>query len=173
MFAASLSLNVYLGWKLQRPAATEAGRAEPVAIGTRIPVLTAKDEAGRDVTIDWAADSRTTVLYVFSPSCQWCRRNLPNIGTLVKEQSFVYRFVGLSLSDIGLAEFVAQGRLPFPIYRPSQEGRASLGLGSTPETIVVSRNGTVLKAWLGAYASPRLRDVEGFFRVKLPGLDPR
>ena len=45
-----------------------------------------------------------------------------------------------------------------------------LGLGSTPQTIVIAPDGRVLKNWIGAFGMPVQTQVEEFFDVRLPGL---
>ena len=47
--------------------------------------------------------------------------------------------------------------------------RNSLKIGGTPQTIVLSKNGEVLKSWRGAYMSTVKDDVENFFGIRLPG----
>jgi hypothetical protein len=42
------------------------------------------------------------------------------------------------------------------------------GLGSTPETIVISSQGKVVERWLGAYEGGTKRDMERFFSANLP-----
>jgi hypothetical protein len=44
------------------------------------------------------------------------------------------------------------------------------GLGSTPQTIIVSLDGKILQNWVGAYTGDRRAEVERFFGVSLPGL---
>ena len=46
----------------------------------------------------------------------------------------------------------------------------SLGLGNTPQTIVVSPEGEILKVWMGAYLEEMQPEVEAFFGLNLPGL---
>ncbi len=45
-----------------------------------------------------------------------------------------------------------------------------MGLGPTPQTIVISPQGKVLKSWVGAYHDKTQREVETEFGVLLPGL---
>lgn len=44
-----------------------------------------------------------------------------------------------------------------------------LHVGGTPRTIVVSRDGAVVRDWVGAYTNATLQEVEQFFGVDLPG----
>ena len=82
-----------------------------------------------------------------------------------------FRFIGLSLTDSGLREYIGDHPLKFPIYTGMKaETITSLGLGSTPQTIVISPEGKVVKLWTGAYVERLQPDVEGYFGVRLPGL---
>jgi hypothetical protein len=59
----------------------------------------------------------------------------------------------------------------FPVYaNPTPETVRALGLGSTPQTILISPEGEVLKSWAGAYVGRVRPEVEVFFGVNLPGL---
>ncbi|MGE0887721.1 MAG: hypothetical protein AB7P14_29725 [Blastocatellales bacterium] len=56
------------------------------------------------------------------------------------------------------------------IYKqPTEEAIEQLGLGSTPQTIVISPEGKVLKNWVGAYGSSK-PEIEAYFGVQLPGI---
>lgn len=69
LLAGSLTLNVYLGAKLGGMPRVN-GELVP---GIRMPTLHALDPAGARTAVDWGRDGRPTVLYIFSPSCVWCR----------------------------------------------------------------------------------------------------
>src|SRR5215471_9805145 len=85
--------------------------------GTKIPTeFKALGQDGREVTISFMSSQVRTVLYIFSPSCRWCVRNTESINTLSKETSSQYRFIGLSLSDDRLVEFVKKHHFHFPVY---------------------------------------------------------
>ena len=62
-------------------------------------------------------------------------------------------------------------KLSFPVYSAlSPETIKALGLGGTPQTIVVSTDGKVIKNWMGAYTETIQPEVETFFGVRLPGV---
>ena len=93
LLALSLSLNVYLGLKVQgRPPVT--GRHTLPPIGTIVPTISAKDMDGADVRLNWDSDYRPTVVYFFAPTCGWCARNLANIKRLIEMRHLDYRFDG-------------------------------------------------------------------------------
>jgi hypothetical protein len=54
--------------------------------------------------------------------------------------------------------------------KPSSLARSSYGLGATPETIVISKEGRVVKNWIGAYVGENLSGVNQFFGVHLDGM---
>lgn len=169
LLVASLSLNVYLGWKVKQGGA-EPDTAKAVS-GMKVDPITAVDLDGKPFTIAYNGINKPTVLYVITPSCIWCRRNQANVNRLADAKANDFRFVGLSLAESGLKEYVAEHHLKFPVYaRLPAETVASLGLGGTPQTIVVSPEGEILKVWTGAYIEDLRPEVEAYFGIQLPGL---
>jgi hypothetical protein len=78
---------------------------------------------------------------------------------MISKESAQYRFVGLSLSDTGLTEYVTKNELEFPIYAGlSPETIKSYKLGGTPQTIVISPEGKVLQDWAGAYGQIHVKE---------------
>lgn len=164
---ASLSLNVYLGWRVKQ---STPNFLPLVAPGTKVGPITASDLDGNPQTISYQDTHKATVLYVLSPDCIWCDRNRNNIAKLI-ERGDRFRFVGLSLTDTGLHEYVAKHQPKFPIYTGlTQETVKSLGLGTTPQTIVISPEGRVLKNWTGAYTNQQQVEIEEYFETRLPGV---
>lgn len=172
VLVASLSLNVYLGWRVKqaRTAAAAPQNTLQLAPGTRLAPFTAVSVDGQPYTISFENSDKPTVFYVLSPSCIWCERNKANIAKLAELKGNDFRFIGLSLIEPGLREYVQGHHLNFPTYtRLTPETIHSLGLGSTPQTIVVSPEGRVIKNWTGAYERVK-PEVEAYFGVQLPGL---
>ena len=56
--------------------------------------------------------------------------------------------------------------------RPSQETIDVFHLGATPETLVVSTEGKLVKNWTGSYAAGVQKEIEAYFDIRLPGLLP-
>lgn len=173
LLIASLALNVYLGWNLKR-SRSEPGRAQEAAQlspGMTVGPVTATSLSGERETISYADAGKPTVFYVFTPACSWCERNTPNINAIVGLKGEAFRFIGLSLADEDLPRYVESHRFVFPVYTGlTPESVQTLRLAGTPQTIVVSPEGRVLKNWVGAFGSDVQPEVEEFFNVKLPGL---
>jgi hypothetical protein len=128
---------------------------------------------GQPEVISYHETNQATVLYVFTPTCIWCARNLNNLKTLLANDSDHYRFSALSLSEEGVPHYVAKNALGIPVYSGlSPEMLKTYKLGSTPQTIVISPEGRVLQNWVGAYESSQKTQVETFFHTTLPGLIP-
>jgi peroxiredoxin len=142
--------------------------------GDKVPLITAKDPQGRSAVFDYRADKLPTVVFVITPACKWCTQNIMNMRTLVAKAGDRFKFVGFSLSSNNLYDYVTQNKLDFPMYTdfpliPTNDYK----LGGTPQTIVVSPTGEVLKVWTGAFAEETQKEVEEYFGVSLPGLmDP-
>ncbi len=142
-----------------------------LAVGTRAPSFKVHDLSGRPITLPIARPGKLGVAYVFTPQCVWCRRNLPNMKALMGAAGPKYDFLSVSLTDIGVQEFLSGAGLRGPAYVvPSFEAQKAYGLGGTPQTIVVRSDGVIVKNWKGAYTGRLLQEVSSTLDVQLPGL---
>jgi peroxiredoxin len=169
----SVALNVVLAHRVRTITHAQSERIAErlLAVGTSVPAITAKRLDGQEESISYGEVDQTTVLYIFTPPCTWCARNMDNFKTLLDKESGQYRFIGLSLSDATLPEYVAKNDLKLPVYSGlSPETLKAYKLGSTPQTIVISSEGKVLQDWAGAYVGDQKSQIEAFFHVTLPGI---
>jgi len=168
----SVTLNVLLAHRLGNLTRMQSPRiADRLKVGASVPAIAAKRLDGPREVISYPDTFEPTVLYIFTPPCSWCARNMDNFRTLVDKESGHYRFIGLSLSEETLTEYIARNDLKFPVYSGlSPETLKTYKLGSTPQTIVISPEGKVLQDWVGAYVGDQKSQVEAFFHVSLPGL---
>lgn len=169
----SVALNVVLAHRLKTLTRGRSVRSAEltVQIGLTVPPIAAKRLGGKEEVISYQGTNQPTVLYIFTPPCSWCARNMDNLKTLLDRESGEYRFIAFSLSEEGLAQYVAKNDLKLPVYSGlSPETLKTYKLGSTPQTIVISSEGRVLQNWMGAYVSDQKSQVEAFFHVSLPGL---
>jgi hypothetical protein len=138
--------------------------------GQIVPPIEARRMDGTRIKLDSIiAGDKPTIVYVFSPSCKWCDRNLENIRAVAARMGEKFQLVGLSVTERNLQEYVARSGLAFPVYAmmPSNESNLSRG---TPRTLVVSREGEVIASWFGAYGGGLRKKVEEYFQLSLPGL---
>jgi len=174
MLLGSVVMNVVLAHRL-REFSNLLGKSSEQALkpGTRVAPFEAIDLEGQAQTVIYSNVAKPTVLYIFTPPCSWCARNMNNFKELVARKEGEYRFIGLSLSKDGLSKYVAKNELRIPIYSGlSKEMERAYGLGGTPQTIVVSPEGRIVQNWVGAYVGGQKSQVEAFFRTSLPGLIP-
>jgi hypothetical protein len=166
LLAVSLGANVYLARRVFSPPPQGP---PPLAKGAIVSPLIATRLDGERQTLSYG--EKKTVLYVFTPSCPWCKRNVPNIKHLVEAKGAEYRFVGISLEAEGLSSYMTEHQLPFAVYtNVSPEQREAYRLGGVPQTLVISERGTVVQNWFGAYVNAQQPEIERFFDVRLPGL---
>ena len=136
-----------------------------------MPPMVAKGLDGRSETIAYTGSDRPTVLYIFTPQCGWCTRNMDNLKALLKAKGQDNRFIGLSLSPVGLTDYVRTHELTIPVLTGlSSETISAYKLGGTPQTLVISPEGRVVQNWRGAWTSKQKSDIEAFFHVTLPGI---
>jgi peroxiredoxin len=139
--------------------------------GELVPPIYAKKLDGQNEVLDYSEGSFPTILYVFSPNCGWCDRNLDNISSLAKKINSNHRIIGLSLSNNRLKEYLASNQFTFPVYTDiSADTLRSYKLGGTPQTLVISSKGNVIKCWTGAYVGSLQNEIERYFDVNLPGV---
>jgi hypothetical protein len=141
----------------------------PVNTGVRIPSMDAYDLQGRVRHIDFIGANgggESRVLYVFSPTCKWCAKNLANIKKLYALKHTSFEFIGVSLESDNLQQYIKSSGFPLDtVSSPSSGAVDTLHLDSTPETIVIDSSGVTRKVWTGAYRSTDCRDIEKYFQI--------
>jgi peroxiredoxin len=170
LLVVSVGLNVWLVRSLAQMRASQPAIFRGIAMGTKVAPFSARNvRTGTTDVIRYDNDRRPTVLYVFSPQCRWCVRHLPDIQNLVAQKSDGYHFLGVSLTEKGVLPYVEGHAISFPVYAGlSEETIRSYRLGSTPQTLVISPEGRVVKSWLGTFQGEWRHDVETYFGVSLP-----
>jgi hypothetical protein len=171
LLMASLSLNVFLGVKAQRLGnrLNQQGTPEKIQAGAVVTQLRVLNAADQPETINFAEAGKPTVVYIFSPSCVWCERNIESLKTLASLKSNSYRFLAVSLMETNLEKYSKRYQLDIPVYKNmSPDNVRDLRLKSTPQTLVISAEGKVLQNWIGAYLEGTKKEVETFFSIQLP-----
>jgi peroxiredoxin len=171
LLVASVVLNLMLAKRVKSLNQTIALRKSEQLLqeGAMVPPIQAKTVDGGAAVIRFDSASVPTVLYVFTPPCGWCARNSAVVKALAEGLNGRYRVLGLSLSSDGLQKYVSDTALSFPVYTDvSLSTRSAYHLGGTPDTIVVSTDGKVMKHWQGAYVGSTRKEVESYFNVILP-----
>lgn len=171
LLLCSILLNLVLVQKVKsaREYSKLIKSESQLAVGTLVPSFVVRDLIGNTQVINYRSTDVPTILYIFSPSCEWCEHNIANIKALASAGSKACRVIGLSLSSDNLQEYAAKHNLNFPIYTELLFTMGShYKLGGTPQTIVVSSEGRVLKNWKGAYDTDIKREIEEQFHIHLP-----
>jgi peroxiredoxin len=174
ILVSSLALNVVQARRVQQCLLGEAApeRTARLAIGSTVPALIGAALDGRDVELTLGGGA-ATVLYIFTPTCSWCTRNIDNVRALaLAATDRQQRFIGISLSTAGLQEYVREHGFEFQILALSPASRGALKLGGTPQMLVVGSDGHLLKNWSGAPQGALQAEIEAFFGIRLPGLRP-
>jgi AhpC/TSA family len=167
--------NLFLGagiWRLSAGRTSAPPALSPLvgpAIGSVLPALDAERFSGTREQVQFGREGRPTLIYVFSPSCGWCAKNLDNLKAVLSAVTRSHRVIALSLEP-DVQDYIKKTGLEVPIYvKPSQRIFAAYGLGPTPLTLVVAPDGKVIRSWVGAYSGAVKSEVESYFQVKLPG----
>lgn len=151
----------------------EVERSQSLVAGVRLPAMTMLDDKNNPVTIRFDNQKQSSVVYVFTPKCGWCAKNLPDFEKLYGFRQHDYRFIVVSLSGDGLAEYLQSSGLKMHVYsKPLQSDQDLYHLGSTPQTIVIGPDGVVQKSWEGAYQDNIFTEVQDYFKLNSGDITP-
>jgi peroxiredoxin len=173
LLLSSASINILLALKVKsEQRKVELVKAENrLQTGRAVPDITGKSPEGVSTEINFPDMKKPTILYVFTPTCIWCKRNFNNMMVLRHGVQNQYAFFGISLTQDGTREYVAQHAIDYPVISDIPEAtKVIYRMGGTPATIVVSADRKVLQAWTGAYSGPLKKEIEQYFKIQLPGL---
>lgn len=176
LLACSVVLNLLLSQRVKQVTGllTDIQSERKLQVGADVPTLEAKDLTGKSFSVLYSETDQQTILYVFTPQCCWCERNLQNIKKLASETHSKYKLIGLSLSNDGLRDYLEKNNLNFTVYtEPPFSVTSAYKLGGTPQTIVISPEGKIIKNWIGAYTEDVAVEVEDFFKIHLPGVEDK
>jgi len=167
LLAGSICINAWLMHTVRGINASTNERHH-LSIGAEVPAVDVTDASGRRITIGFGPNSLPTIIYWFGPKCKWCKRNEIQVQHLARELSGRYRFISVANSSDGLTEYLESSHCSRPIYTDKNGNlRDAYGLGSTPQTLVLSPEGELLKSWTGSYESDTRADIESFFGIRL------
>jgi peroxiredoxin len=168
----SLAMNIALSFKVHS-LRSELMASQTLAAGTKLARLSVQDGTDKRVILHFDQGVRPTIIYVFSPSCGWCAKNLSNIRRLYAMRHTDYDFIGVSLTTEGLSEYLKEAGLEMPIYSlPSDTDLHNYHFGGTPETIVIGADGIVEESWEGAYGGQNYAEIRRFFRLEDGSITP-
>ena len=165
LLVLSGSLNILLSAR----ASSEGARSSAVLpVGTRVPALAGV--SARGTLVVGFPSSLPVLLYYFSPTCGWCRRNWNNVMALAEAAKGGYRVV--ALSTVPSIDGELEALLPGfeVVWGIDEQAIRAYRLGGTPATILLSPDGRVLRSWTGAFQGRAASDIEARFRIALPGL---
>ncbi len=168
----SVALNVLLARQLGQQRRLIENMTAPSGLlqNESVPSFSGKDPNGNPFDVTYSANMGDTILYIFSPDCGWCTKNIENIRTLSTHINSSNRFIGISLSSENLKNYLIQCGFNIPVITNLDKSTiAAYKFGGTPQTLVISSDGRVLQNWSGAYKNEIKDEIESYFGVKLSG----
>ena len=165
LLVLSGSLNILLSARVS----SEGARISAVVpVGTRVPALAGVSARGTLVVS--FPSSLPVLLYYFSPTCGWCKRNWNNVMALADAAKGGYRLV--ALSTVPSIDGELEALLPGfeVVWGIDEQVMRAYQLGGTPATILLSPEGRVVHFWTGAFQGRVASEIEARFRTALPGV---
>ena len=172
MLTLSLSLNVYLSFRIVTGAQAGPVRPPALAVGMRVPPLEGVDLDGQSAKLSFE-NSERTIVYVFTPECSWCARNLENIKAVAASAGSGTQVIGVSLSRDrdAVRKYVDATQVDYDaVVIPGNGTAQAYRFTGTPETLVIARSGEVREVWRGAYTGATADQVSRSLGITLPGL---
>jgi peroxiredoxin len=165
----SVGVNVLTTYQLSRVPVRS--RATGPLVGQRVRPITLVSDTAERVDVRFSEGPLPTLFYWFSPTCGWCELNLPNFQALATQAKGKYRFIPVATASPGeLARYAERHNITFHLYSMSDLQSQQYHFRGTPNSLLVSSNGTVVGDWYGAYGPAALVDVEKALGVTLPGI---
>ena len=144
---ALLMLNAALIVQNKKLRASLATNKSPILEeGVLVPSLSGVDVDGKEFTLDFGADPRKVLIFVFSPRCGYCTQNMPNWSVIAKRlDRRSFRIVAVSTLSEGVREYIGKHGLTDVqvISEVDPKTRVSYEMNVTPQTILVDPHGRV------------------------------
>jgi thiol-disulfide isomerase/thioredoxin len=173
LLCASLMINIALSRRISsiKHSLEQQTQQHLLLPGTRVPPLYGKGVTGGPQVVTYDRVNVPTLIYLFTPQCGWCRKNLPNLHALAEHSGPNYRLVGVSLTSKDLSDYLQREHLSdLPVLTdPSEATTSAFRFGGTPETILISPAGDVEKVWVGVYQGHVKSEIENSLNLQLPG----
>ena len=135
--------------------------ADGPVIGSHISSLEGDDLSKHKIKLDLKHQSNPTLLLVFSPTCRYCKANLPTWLHILQNAPSV-NTVYVDLAGTANQAYFSQSKLPsrgIPIHLVPEESILH-NLKVTPTTVVLDRNGIVKGSWAGVLSPSQQNQLE-------------
>lgn len=144
-----------------------------VAAGSTAPKLSGASIVGTPRSISFGSTNRPKLIYVFTTSCPWCKRNAANIRTIIGLEDRNFDVYGVAIEDdpVAVRLYLEQFSLSFDeVVLPDLLTRQAYGFGVVPTTLVVGRSGKIINSWRGAYSARIGQEIASALGATFPEL---
>lgn len=138
---------------------------QPLAVLQRddqLPPVHALSVQGDSLKLTYSPDDPHTLLFLFSPSCDACDKNIGFWNQLAEErQSDRLRIIAFSSGTLAEAgDFLVQKTFAVPTLAVTDEAFLALYKGDVvPQTVLISPRGAVLQSWPGSLDTNRQMEI--------------
>lgn len=161
----AIATNVIVALTL-RSKIERVGTASSQMIGQSVVEIRGVDTMKGQQVIPLKGE-RPTLIYVSRGGCKWCERNVRNLEAIGLQASTRFRILELSPEDAGPSGPQAFGTQRLAV---NQDVLRRLGVTGTPYTLLLSPEGRIEKAWVGAFGKTNSASISEALSVQLPGL---
>ena len=135
--------------------------ADGPPLGSHMVIFRGESISHEHLAINTATNGRKTLLLVFSPSCPYCKVNMPVWKAALTRNKGV-NVLYVDLSGTATANCLQSSGLPpnFPLMSLNPEERLLYDLRVTPTTVVLDPSGAVTGKWAGVMTPSEADDLE-------------
>jgi hypothetical protein len=140
-------------------------------IGAIMPPLEGLDSSGSRVAIGYKAPYTKTLLFIFSPACDFCSQNWPNWVAISRDiESRSVRVAYVNLMGRVPADYLRRwGVLSANLVEQvDPKSLVSYNLRYTPETILLDGSGRIVDVWEGVLDTNQVRRIENLLKWASP-----
>lgn len=131
--------------------------------GESVPDLKGFDLSGEPIEVDYGKDPHKVLVFVFSPTCNFCTQNWPKWWDVMSSLNRdAVRPVAVDVTSSTTAVFVAEHKLKdIAVMNQVDPGaRMRYRFQLTPQTILIDSNGKVEKVWTGVLNDAAVEELK-------------
>ena len=136
---------------------------EPLKAGEHLETVKVQTLDGTTTDLAYTEPSQKYLLFVFSTTCPHCEKTLPAWQTIANNKNDNCNILGISIHTLEETnKFVAAKNINFVTVTAAEDTSFSrkYKVAGVPETILISGNGTVEKAWVGELNADQTKEIQ-------------
>ncbi len=146
---------------LREALVSNQSQSGPAAVptGSQLPSVEVANVDGIRESLSTLLDGKATLLFFFTTTCKYCEATIQRWTSLAEDAGLPAMGVALD-AKVATDNYATAHELQYPVWTVANiDGRRSLGVATVPQTVLVSSDGVVLAAWVGALSTTAATEI--------------